>query len=351
MGAERRYLPVHLQSMFEGTPPENYRDGVVEFRIPSLGNPTSGKVRDTYSIRGNMLILGTTDRQSAFDHMIGTTPGKGIILTKLSEWWFYQTKDIIPNHLLAVPYHNVMIVREAEQRLPVEVVVRGYMAESATSTSLIYHYRRGDLQEAYGLELPEGLAPNQKLRSAVVTPTTKADEGHDQELTDEKARALVDAQFGEGTWEKVHETALALYERGHSIALERGLILADTKYEFGVDRQGNLMLIDELHTPDSSRIWLAATYESQMAQGQPPESFDKEILRRWLDQQGFRGEGPVPVVPQEIIAAMTEAYLTPFNMLTGSTVTPETLLNVSQDPVLIQHEVMKAIARLGCGVS
>lgn len=316
-GFERRE-----RSLPAGAPPENFANGLFQTDIQRLGTPERGKVRDSYGIetkQGPLRVLVTTDRQSAYDRMIATVPGKGQVLNLLSAWWFDQTADIIPNHKIAVLHPNVLIARGAVATLPVEVVMRKYMARSATSTSIFSHYANGE-REIYGIKFPDGLQANQELPEVVLTPTTKAEGGkHDQELTDMEAREIVDKELGEGIWEQTKNAAAALFERGRTIAVDKGLILVDTKYEFGLDRDGKLMLIDEIHTPDSSRYWLADTYLNKFDRGETPDTFDKEILRRWLAVKGFRGEGIVPVIDEEILNQMARAYSGLYEMITVGT--------------------------------
>lgn len=305
-------------------PQENFRNGLLEVNIPELGNPIRGKVRDCWVVEreeGALRVIVTTDRQSAFDREIGTIPGKGAVLNKLSEYWFLRTTKIAPNHLISVPHPNVTIARQAIATLPVELVLRRFMARSSTTTSVYDHYVKRGEREIYGIKFPEGLVANQEFpMGTIITPTTKAPAGqHDEELTDSEARHFVGEKFGGGTWDEAKKLALAVYEQGRKECLEKRLILADTKFEFGTDENGDLMLIDEVITPDSSRFWHADTYEDKFERGENPVTFDKDILRRWLAEQGFRGEPekPVPLVDAEIIHQMREAYLFPYTMITG----------------------------------
>lgn len=307
-------------------PRENFEGGLVHVDMPALGIPERGKVRDSWKInKGSreLRAMVTTDRLSAYDQVVAAVPGKGQVLNLLSQFWFDKTKDIIPNHMLAVPHPNVLIAKQAEAVLPVELVVRGYMAQSSTDTSIYRNYM-GGRRTIYGIDFPEGLQANQEFpMGAIITPTTKADKGeHDEELTDEAAREIVDGKLGEGTWNKARHAAIALFERGRAISSESGLILVDTKYEMGIDEEGNLILIDELHTPDSSRYWLEETYEERMSEGKNPDSFDKEIARRWLADNGFRGNGPIPRIDRSVLDRMSEAYAIPYQMLTGTQLPP-----------------------------
>lgn len=303
-------------------PRENFEGGLVQVEMPALGLPERGKVRDSWTVnKGNsaLRVMVTTDRLSAYDRVVATVPGKGQVLNLTSQFWFDKTRDIIPNHMIAVPHPNVLIAKQAKEILPVELVVRRYMAQSSTDTSIYHNYMDQGRRNIYGINFPEGLVANQEFpMGTVVTPTTKAEQGeHDEELTNEEARVIVDKKLGKGTWYRARHAALSLFDRGSALSLSRGLILVDTKYEIGIDEEGNLMLADEVHTPDSSRYWLAETYGERMAEGRSPDSFDKEIARKALAENGFRGQGPVPRIERRVLDRMTEAYAVPYEMLTG----------------------------------
>lgn len=300
-------------------PTENFSRGLVGVDIPELGPKIEGKVRDIWVV-GRRRIMVTTDRTSAYDHLICTIPDKGSVLNSLSEYWFNRTKDIVSNHSRALPHPNVLIATQAEVRLPVEVVLRNYMAKSSTSTSVYYNYTDLGRRNIYGLDFPDGLVANQKFpMGTILTPTTKADEGHDLELTDEEARDIVDKELGSGMWEKTKKVSGRLFASAYEHYSDCGLILADTKYEFGIDKDGRLMLIDEIHTSDSSRFWLLSTYRERVESGQDPESFDKEILRKYLAEQGFTGkkDQQIPAVSSSTQDQLTNAYKTLFSMVTG----------------------------------
>lgn len=285
---------------------------LTEVNLVGFGEKTSGKVRDIYA-NGEERILITTDRVSAFDHVLGAIPFKGQVLNQLSAWWFEQTRDIVPNHLVALPDPNITIGKEA-QPLPVEVIVRGFIT-GVTSTSLWTLYQQGERQP-YGLTLPDGLHKNDPLPRPVITPTTKATGGaHDERLTRHEivGGGLVD----ETLWKQVEEAAIAVFQRGQAVAKRAGLVLVDTKYEFGLI-DGQLALIDEIHTPDSSRYWIANVYGTD---GEP-ESFDKEFLRRWFVQQGYKGEGTPPTMPPDFVAQVALRYITAYEKLTGATFEP-----------------------------
>lgn len=280
--------------------------------LTGFGAKIEGKVRDIYKL-GDKRVLITTDRVSAFDRIIGLIPYKGQVLNQLAAWWFDQTRAIVPNHVVSVPDPNVTIGREAEA-LPVEVIVRGYIT-GVTSTSLWTLYANGERQP-YGISLPDGLRKNDPLPQPILTPTTKAtDGGHDERLTHTEIieRGLV----SENLWEQVEAAALAIFQKGQAVAQQAGLILVDTKYEFGVI-DGQLVLIDEVHTPDSSRYWTLDSYDER----REPQNFDKEFLREWLIGQGYRGEGVVPTMPAAFVAQVAERYIAAYERLTGLTFVP-----------------------------
>lgn len=284
--------------------------------LDGLGTKIEGKVRDMYTVDGRR-VLCTTDRVSAFDRVLGTIPFKGQVLTQLSAWWFEQLSDVVHHHVVDIPDPNVIIGNEAKP-LPVEVIVRGYITGS-TSTSLWTLYEQG-VDKPYGLDLPVGLKKNTALPEPVITPTTKAEKGeHDERLTSAEVveRGLVEPEL----WEQVKSVALEIFRRGQAVAAEAGLILVDTKYEFGMI-DGKLSLIDEVHTPDSSRYWVAETYEDAIANGRAPQQFDKEHLRLWLAEQGYRGEGPVPPLAPEIVSEVAARYISAYERLTKQTFVP-----------------------------
>ena len=278
---------------------------------PELGERFEGKVRDIY-LQGDRRVLITTDRVSAFDRVLGVIPFKGQVLNQLSAWWFREVADVVASHVISVPDPNVTIGAEAEA-LPVEVIVRGFIT-GVTSTSLWTLYEQG-VERPYGLDLPPGLHKNDPLPQPVITPTTKAVSGaHDERLTRFEVvdRGLVDPAL----WNEVQEAALAVFLHGQRVAAEAGLILVDTKYEFGLI-EGKLALIDEVHTPDSSRYWVADSY----GLGEP-ENYDKEFLRLWFVEQGYRGEGTAPTMPDEFVAAVAARYIDTYERLTGKTFEP-----------------------------
>ena len=285
--------------------------------LPGLGPKRQGKVRDIYA-RGDNLILVTTDRLSAFDRILGLVPYKGQVLNQLAAYWFGQTADIVANHLVDLPDPNVAVAR-ACTTLPVEVVVRGYIT-GVTSTALWYRYSQGE-RHIYGLDFPDGLRKNDALPEPIITPTTKAsDGGHDERITSAEvvSHGLVDAK----RWAEVCEAAVAIFKRGQEIAQRAGLILVDTKYEFGVDKQGNLVLIDEVHTPDSSRFWRGESYAARHAAGEEPENFDKEFIRLYYAAHGYRGEGDPFPLPPDLAVQAAARYITTYEAISGSTFAP-----------------------------
>lgn len=276
--------------------------------LPDLPAPHRGKVRDSYSVNGKRFIV-TTDRVSAFDRVLGTIPFKGQVLNQLTNWWFSQTEDIVSNHLLEEVHPNAIWAREAEP-IRVEVVVRAFLTGSS-KTSLWTLYEKGE-EEQYGLKLPPGLQKNSPLSMALVTPTTKDESDRPLRKEDVVELGLASLEV----WEEVQRVALALFERGRALADKAGLVLVDTKYEFGLI-DGKVTLIDEVHTPDSSRYWLKGT------EGEPaPLHQDKEVLRLWLRAQGFQGDGDAPVIPEDLALRLAGHYLDTFEKLTGKKAEP-----------------------------
>lgn len=286
-------------------------------RLP-LPERQSGKVRDWYVLPGGRRLIITTDRLSAFDRVLGCVPYKGQVLNQLTNWWMHHTRDILPNHLVSEPDPNAVVARELRP-LQVEVVVRGYIT-GVTSTALWHRYALGE-REIYGYRFPEGLKKNQELPQPIITPTTKGGPtGHDERLTCTEVveRGLVDAP----TWEQVQSHALALFRRGQMIARQSGVILVDTKYEFGLDEAGMVTLMDEVHTPDSSRFWLAETYLERLEHGEEPDNFDKEFIRLEFARKGYRGEGKPPEMPENLWVAASQRYIAIYEKLTGEPFMP-----------------------------
>ena len=277
-----------------------------------------GKVRDTFDL-GDKLVLVVTDRQSAFDRILASIPFKGQALNQVSAFWFEHTKDIVPNHVLAVPDPNVTVGRKGKV-VPIEIVVRNFMTGS-TDTSIWKNYEKG-VRHYCGHQLPEGMVKNQKLEKAIVTPTTKSDI-HDALIS---ASEIVEQDIlDKDTWEKLEAIALALFERGKEIAAKNGLILVDTKYELAWDSDGEIMLVDEIHTPDSSRFWIADTYEQRFSAGKEPENIDKEFLRLWFVEHCDPYNDPVlPPAPEELVVELSSRYIQLYEMITGKTFVPVT---------------------------
>jgi phosphoribosylaminoimidazole-succinocarboxamide synthase len=281
--------------------------------IAELPNHYAGKVRDNYDLADDRRIIIATDRLSAFDRIITAIPLKGQVLTQIARFWFDATHDICANHVIDYPDPNVLVCRRLAI-MPVEIVVRDYLA-GTTATSIWPMYRTGQ-RDIYGIRLPDGLRQNQKLPATIITPTTKAFAGgHDEPLTADQIldRRLLTAE----QWRTVSQLALALFARGRGIAAERGLILADTKYEFGFDSDGHIVLADEIHTPDSSRYWLAASYPQRFAAGEPPESLDKDFVRRWIAERCDPYRDPIPAIPREVVAEAARLYLEVYETITG----------------------------------
>jgi len=283
-----------------------------------LPGKQSGKVRDWYPLNNHRRLLVTTDRLSAFDRILARVPFKGQVLNQLSAWWFDQTRDVIANHKIDVPDPNALIATEVEP-FAVEVIVRGYIT-GVTSTALWYRYSIGE-RDIYGYRFPDGLRKNDRLPEPIITPTTKGGPtGHDERLTCEEV--VTHGLLDRATWYQVQAAALAIFKRGQAIAQQAGLILVDTKYELGRAPDGTVMLIDEVHTPDSSRFWKAASYEERFARGEEPENFDKEFVRLAYAEQGYRGDGPIPAMPDDLWIAASQRYITIYEMLTGQVFVP-----------------------------
>lgn len=298
--------------------------------INEIGKKHQGKVRDYYVLPDQRIII-TTDRQSAFDRILGIIPYKGAVLNQLAAFWFNKTKKIIPNHLINVPDPNVSITKNLNG-IPIEMIVRGYIS-GVTGTSIWGSYEKGQRQ-IYGISFSDGLQKNQLLPSPVITPTTHGDltggGGHDDRLTREQILSkdfyeqviincldLSPIQF-KRLYKQMEEASLELFKFGSKSSIKRGLILVDTKYEFGIDDEGKLRLMDEIHTPDSSRFWKADTYQPRLNQGEEPENFDKEFLRLWYTDKGYKGDGKPPQMSEELIIALSQRYIKVYEMLTES---------------------------------
>ncbi|MFT7184108.1 MAG: phosphoribosylaminoimidazole-succinocarboxamide synthase [Oceanicoccus sp.] len=277
-----------------------------------LGEYYEGKVRDNYTL-GDRRILITSDRLSAFDKVITKVPFKGQVLNQLTKFWFEQTKDICPNYVEAYPDPNVIVGQECKP-LMVEMIIRGYITGS-TTTSLWYNYEKG-VREMGGNKLPDGLRKNMRLPVPIITPTTKAEYGgHDANIT---PREIVDQGIVTlEEWKFLARKTRELYARGVLIAARQGVILVDTKYEFGRNKAGEIVLIDEIHTPDSSRFWIADTYDSLVDDGKEPDNINKEFLRLKLAEQGFIGEGEIPEISDELRVQTAQKYIEAYELITG----------------------------------
>ena len=278
-----------------------------------LGKKYKGKVRDVY-ITDDKVFLISTDRQSAFDRNLATIPFKGQVLTQTSAFWFENTQDIIQNHVIDVPDPNVVVCKRLKV-FPVEFVVRGYIT-GVTSTSAWTAYEKGE-RIFCGNVLPEGLKKNQRFEKPIITPTTKS-EIHDEKISAEEI--VKKGLMTQEQWDFVSDKVLRLFERGTRIASENGLILVDTKYEFGYDEDGNIYLIDEIHTPDSSRFWIKDSYQERIAKGNEPENIDKEFLRLWfMEHCDPYKDKKLPEAPQELVTELSKRYIQLYEMITGNT--------------------------------
>ena len=276
----------------------------------TFGKKYKGKVRDTYDL-GDKLILVTTDRQSAFDRLLASVPYKGQVLNLTSVWWFNNTKSIVPNHLIAVPDPNVVIAKKCKV-FPIEFVVRGYIS-GTTNTSLWTQYQKG-IRDYCGLSFPEGLKKNQKLEAPILTPTTKETE-HDRPISPKEI--ISEGWMNQADWDEASNYALQLFNHGTGVAAKHGLILVDTKYEFGRDAEGRIVLVDEIHTPDSSRYWLANNYQERFDAGKEPENIDKEFLRLWfVDHCDPYNDKVLPQAPEELIVTLASRYIQLYEMIT-----------------------------------
>jgi phosphoribosylaminoimidazole-succinocarboxamide synthase len=290
---------------------------LAETRLPLPGR-VSGKVRDSYPLPDGRRLLVTTDRLSAFDRVLACVPYKGQVLNQLAAWWFAQAADITAHHLLDVPDPNAAVVVAAEP-FAVEVIVRGYIT-GVTGTALWRRYELGE-REIYGYRLPEGLRKNDPLPQPIITPTTKGGPtGHDERLTPTEvvARGLLPAD----TWDAIQATALQLFRRGQAVAERAGLRLVDTKYEFGRGPDGRVLLIDEVHTPDSSRLWDGATYEARLRAGEEPDNLDKEFVRLRYAAHGYRGDGEPPAMPSDLWVEAAQRYILVYERLSGQAFEP-----------------------------
>ena len=308
---------------------------LIDAHFPELPGFYRGKVRDTYRLPDDRQVMIATDRQSAFDQVLAAVPYKGQVLNQTARFWFEATADICPNHVISYPDPNVVIARHLTM-LPIEMIVRDYLTGS-TETSIWTMYARGE-RLLYGHEFPDGLKKNQKLPGTILTPTTKAAQGErDAPIT---AREIVARDLlSQAQWDAVAGIGMKLFQRGREIAAGQGLILVDTKYEFGLDGDGTIVVADELHTPDSSRFWKQATYEERLAAGQEPEGLDKEFLRLWVTARCDPYKEPVPEIPEDILRQFSDKYIALYEAVTGQA------FAYAEDDEPIRERVRKNLAR------
>ena len=286
---------------------------LTEALFPELPGHQSGKVRESYDLPDGRRVMIATDRQSAFDHVLTAVPCKGQVLNQTAMFWFDQTQDICPNHVIEAPDPNIVFGQRLDM-LPVEMVVRDYMTGS-TDTSIWPMYERGE-RVLYGHDFPDGLVKNQKLPGTILTPTTKAAQGeHDAPIT--TIEIVEQNLLSQDQWDKLAELSLAIFARGREIANDNGLILVDTKYEFGLDRDGHITLADEIHTPDSSRFWIDESYRQRLDLGQEPESLDKEFLRLWIRGICDPYKDPIPEIPAATLMEFSGKYVDLYERVTG----------------------------------
>ena len=285
---------------------------------PELGEKYSGKIRDNYTRDGRRVII-TTDKVSAFDVVLGTIPFKGQVLNQMARFWLEKTKEIVRNHMVSCPDPSVMIVEECKA-LPVEMVVRAYIT-GVTKTSAWYNYQQG-VRNFCGNLLPEGLRKDQKLERPILTPSTKAEKGgHDESVSPDEVvkRGLISRDL----MDRLSEISFRLFDLGSRLVAKQGMILVDTKYEFGLDPEGRIVLIDEIHTPDSSRFWYQGTYRQLFDSGQEQKKIDKEFVRKWYADQGYRGDGKPPAMPESLKVEAAKRYIEAYEQVTGQKFIPD----------------------------
>ncbi|MBN1982857.1 MAG: phosphoribosylaminoimidazolesuccinocarboxamide synthase [Chitinivibrionales bacterium] len=303
---------------------QNLENCLIDTSFLKLPGYRKGKVRDTCTIK-NAMILITTDRQSAFDRILAAVPFKGQVLNQVSQFWFDNTADIVQNHVLEVPDPNVTIAKKCRV-FPIEFVVRGYLTGS-TDTSAWTIYSKGG-RNICGNILPDGMVKNQKLQQPILTPTTKS-EDHDESISAEEVvkRGIIDKK----TWQELEAIVFALFQRGTEVAQRGGVILVDTKYEMGLDDQNHICLIDEVHTPDSSRYWIKNSYQQRFSQGLEPENIDKEFLRLWFKNNCDPYHDPVlPKAPPELVTELSSRYIQLYELITASEFIIDTSLPIEQ---------------------
>jgi phosphoribosylaminoimidazole-succinocarboxamide synthase len=305
---------------------------ITETDFPMLGTKYRGKVRDNY-VMDDKLFMITTDRQSAFDRILANVPFKGQVLSQTSAFWFDATKDIIPNHMISTPDPNIIICKKLKV-FPVEVVVRGYLT-GVTSTAVWTAYQKGE-RVFCGNKLADGMIKNQMFDRPIITPTTKSDQ-HDEKISAQEVvrRNLMSLE----QWDYIVDKAFKLFTKGTEIAKKNGLILVDTKYEFGYDEDGRIYLADEIHTPDSSRYWIEKTYNERFSQGKEPENIDKEFLRLWFTEHCDPYNDPeLPKAPDELVIELCRRYIMLFELITGNTFEINSELDVNKR---IKENLMK----------
>jgi phosphoribosylaminoimidazole-succinocarboxamide synthase len=288
--------------------------------LEALGAKYEGKVRDNYTTNDGRRFIVVTDRISAFDRVLGTIPFKGQVLNGMASWWFEQTKNVAPNHVIRTPDPNVLECVECTPVL-VEMVVRAY-ATGTTSTSLWTHYEKG-VRVFCGHELPDGLKKHQRLPEPILTPTTKAPKG-EHDVSGSREEILATGKVTARDFDEAAGIAMRLFAAGQRICAERGLILVDTKYEFGRTNDGKLVVIDEIHTPDSSRFWQARTYDERMREAKDPDPLDKDFVRRWYISQGYKGDGTPPAMTDDVRVGAAERYIAAYEQITGRAFEPDT---------------------------
>lgn len=305
---------------------------LTDAHFPELPGFYRGKVRDTYHLPDGRQVMIATDRQSAFDKVLAAVPHKGQVLNQTAKFWFEATADICPNHVLSYPDPNVVIARHLEM-MPIEMIVRDYMTGS-TETSIWTMYQRGE-RLLYGHQFADELVKNQKLPETILTPTTKGE--RDAPIT--AAEIVAEKLLTQEQWDAVAEISFKLFARGREIAAEHGLILVDTKYEFGFDKDGKITVADELHTPDSSRYWKQASYAGRLEAGQEPEGLDKEFLRLWVRERCDPYNEPVPDIPDETISEFSGKYVALYEAVTGQS------FEYAKDGASVQARVRANLAR------
>ena len=288
--------------------------------FPELGVKYEGKVRDNYSQPDHTRLLVATDRISAFDHVLGTVPFKGQVLTRLSAHWFELTKSVVPNHFLGLPDPQVLRCVEC-QPIMAEMVVRAYLT-GTTSTSIWTAYEKG-ARSFCGYALPDGMKKNQKLERPILTPATKAPKG-EHDVSGSRADILATGHVSAADFDGAAALAMKLFDAGQRACEERGLILVDTKYELGKTRDGEIIVIDEIHTPDSSRFWMRSTYDERFTSGVDPEPLDKDFVRRYYTGIGYKGDGPPPPLPDDVRVGAALRYIEAFERITGESFVPDT---------------------------